>query len=96
MRVTLHPCGKTSYGVRFDRNQTQLLPKMKLDLIIRYASGNYVYVPNLVVNSCFELVKTEIREWFRYLGHINQSHGYPPNFNLTRIGSTDIWILEEI
>ncbi|WP_156915988.1 hypothetical protein [Desulfatirhabdium butyrativorans] len=96
MIATFHPCGNTSYGVRFDKNQKQLTPKMKVNLHIRYASGEYVHVPNLVVNVCYELVDTEIRKWFEHLGHINHKCGIPPNYNLTRVGTTDIWILEEI
>jgi hypothetical protein len=96
MIATFHPCGNTSYGVRFDKNQTQLTPRMKVNLHIRYTSGQYVYVPSLVVNACYELVDTEIRKWFNYLGHIKYAHSNPHNYNLTRVGTTDIWILENI
>jgi hypothetical protein len=62
----------------------ELIQSIEVDLVMCYASGNYVYISNIAVNSFYELIKIEIRDWLKHLCCINYIHSNPQNFKLKK------------
>lgn len=94
--LTVHPCGKMSYGFSVSRkDREQYFDKEKIVTIeLPVASRSLVVEKSF--NTCGELIKKEIKVWLEENGYIPYKKNFPPKIRAGIVDKNRIRIIKEL